>query len=98
MLPAFIFGLTVHLAHAGSATWKLNPVNDDWNNTANWTPATVPNGPSDVATFASSNQTAVTISANAEVAQIVFGPGASSYSITLAPAAMPGLISISEVR
>jgi hypothetical protein len=34
----------------GSATWKLNPGSGDWNTASNWMPATVPNGPSDVAT------------------------------------------------
>ncbi len=36
---------------AGSATWKSNPVDSDWNNASNWKPATVPNGPNDRATF-----------------------------------------------
>ena len=35
--------------YADSATWSTNPTNGDWNNPANWTPHTVPNGPSDVA-------------------------------------------------
>ena len=38
-------------AFAGSATWNSNPVSNDWNTAANWTPATVPNGPEDIATF-----------------------------------------------
>ena len=38
-------------AYAGSATWNLNPTSSDWNTATNWTPATVPNGPTDVATF-----------------------------------------------
>src|SRR5215813_9479155 len=45
---------------AGSATWNLNPTSDDWNTAANWTPATVPNQPSDTASFATSDQTNVT--------------------------------------
>ena len=36
-------GLTIH-AYADSAT-------SDWKSAANWMPNTVPNGPSDVATF-----------------------------------------------
>jgi autotransporter-associated beta strand protein len=70
---------------AGSATWNLNPSSDDWNTAANWTPETVPNGPSDVATFASSNQNAITLSADTEVAQVLFNPGASAYIFTAAP-------------
>jgi hypothetical protein len=46
---------------------------------------TVPNGPSDVATFDSSSQTAVSFSANTEVAEIVFNPGASDFTITSVP-------------
>ena len=31
-------------AHAGSATWNLNPASGDWDTASNWTPNTVPNG------------------------------------------------------
>jgi len=41
--------------YADSATWNANPVDNDWNNPANWTPNTVPNGPNDIATFGVSN-------------------------------------------
>src|SRR6478752_7393656 len=68
-------------SHAGSATWKSNPVDSNWNNTSNWTPATVPNGSADTATFATSTITSVSISANTEVDDIVFKPGANSYAI-----------------
>ena len=71
-------------AFAGSATWNLNPGDGDWNTATNWTPATVPNGPSDTATFASSNTTGVFVSGpnNTEVNGIVFNPGASAFTIT----------------
>src|SRR5438128_2322085 len=72
-------------AQAGSATWNLRPTSGDWNTAANWTPATVPNGPSDTATFATSNKADVSLSADVEVSSIVFGVGASAYTIT-APA------------
>jgi FG-GAP-like repeat len=73
---------------ADSATWNLHPISNDWNTSANWTPATVPNGPTDVATFASSSITDVTFSSEAtEVAAIVFDPGASSFNITADPEA-----------
>ncbi len=78
-------GLTsIHATHAGSATWKQSPTSSDWNTASNWTPATVPNGPSDIATFGTSSITAITISADVELKQIVFSPGASAY--TIAPA------------
>jgi len=66
------------LAYAGSAQWNLNPGSGDWNTADNWTPMTVPNGPADIATFALSNITNVSISANTEVNSIVFTPAASN--------------------
>ena len=86
-IPAFlIIGtliLTSQVAHAGSATWNLDPVNRNWNTAANWTPNTVPDGPDDIATFEVSNQTDVTISASTEVNELVFSPGASAFTITV---------------
>jgi autotransporter-associated beta strand protein len=76
---------TASSAFAGSATWRMNPVNGDWNHAANWTPPTIPNGPSDMATFATSNRTAVSLSANTEVNGIVFNAGASAFTITSGP-------------
>ncbi len=72
-------------AFAGSATWNLNPGDGDWNKPANWTPATVPNGPGDVATFEFSNGPSVSLSANTEVGSLVFSPGATIYLITARP-------------
>ena len=63
------------------ATMNLNPTSGDWNTAANWTPATVPNGPNDVATFATSNSTTVSLSAETEVDSIVFASGASAFTI-----------------
>ena len=67
---------------ADSATWKTNPSSGDWNTSANWSPSTVPNGPSDIATFDSSTVTGVFLSANTEVNGIVFNAGASAFTIT----------------
>ena len=74
-------GLTTTELHAGSATWNLNPLSGDWNTPANWTPATVPNSAVDVASFSVSNQTSVSLSANAQ-AIVTFNAGASAYTIT----------------
>ncbi len=72
--------------YANSASWNLNPTNGDWNTAANWTPQTVPNGPTDVATFAGSSITDLTFSAEmTEVAAIVFNPCGSSFNITADP-------------
>ena len=74
---------TASSTFAGSATWKTNPSSGDWNNAANWTPATVPNGPSDTATFAFSNTTNVSVSVDPiTVDSIVFNAGASAFTIT----------------
>ena len=91
--------LSFRTAHAGSATWNLNPVSGDWNDPANWTPTTVPNGPSDVATFAASNAPGVTLSAaSTEVAEIVFNPGASAFNITVpAPTQGSAVLTVSGV-
>ena len=66
-------------AFAGNATWNLSPASGDWNTAENWVPATVPNGPTDTATFASSMVTDVSISAGVEVDGIVFDPGAVAF-------------------
>ena len=67
---------TASSSFAGSATWKKNPASNDWQTAANWTPRTVPNGPNDTATFASSNQTTVDLAqfGEIEVNSIVFNP------------------------
>jgi autotransporter-associated beta strand protein len=70
---------------AGSATWQLDPISGDWNTAANWMPNTVPNGPSDTATFAASNMTEMSLSSSVEVNGIAFDPGASAFSITTPP-------------
>ena len=71
------------VAYAISAHWDLDPISGDWNTAANWTPNGVPNGPADIATFALSNTTNVSISANTEVNGITFTAAATNpYTIT----------------
>ncbi len=77
--------LAVSAVYADSATWNVHPVDGDWSNPANWTPATVPNGPSDTATFASSGVTDVSISALVQLDGIVFDVGADAFTITNIP-------------
>src|SRR5882757_975982 len=69
-------------AQASSATWSATPLTGDWNTAANWTPATVPNGPGSSATFDVSNTISVGISADINIDSIVFNLGASAYTIT----------------
>lgn len=80
-LAATLISVISGHARAGSATWNLNPSSGDWFAAPNWTPNTVPNSPTDVATFDVSNTTSLNISASATVDSIVFNPGASSFTI-----------------
>jgi autotransporter-associated beta strand protein len=75
--------LAQNSAFAGSATWRMNPFDGDWNRADNWTAGGPPNGPSDTATFASSNQTSVSLFDNTLVEGIVFNSGASAFTITV---------------
>ena len=70
------------VALAGSATWQQDPASGDWNTPTNWNPATVPNDPSDVATFSVSNQTSVTVTDDIVLNSIVFQPDASPFTIS----------------
>ena len=72
-------------ALAGSATWNLSPTNGDWNTALNWTPNSVPDGPSDTATFGVSNITNVSLSTAREVNGIVFNSGASGFVVNSTP-------------
>jgi hypothetical protein len=68
---------------AGSATWSAvdQGVFEYWTDTNNWTPATVPNGPTDVATFPSSTSlnTLPEINTPIELDSMIFDPGCPSY-------------------
>src|SRR5450432_2235158 len=71
-------------ASAGSATWNSNPASGVWNHAGNWTPATVPDNPTDVATFATSTVTDVSFSADVTTVDgIFFDANASAFTITL---------------
>lgn len=76
---------TASSTFADSATWKANASFANWNRAENWNPETIPNGPSDIAIFATSSRTVVSISANTEVNGIVFGAGANPFTITARP-------------
>jgi fibronectin-binding autotransporter adhesin len=84
ILILFAILLASKAARADSATWNLDPATGDWNTASNWTPATVPNGPADTATFELSSQTSVSNSTDIQVNGIIFEPGASAFTITFA--------------
>jgi autotransporter-associated beta strand protein len=71
-------------ARADSATWKLAPTSEDWNTAANWSPETVPNDPTDIATFGHANTVAIFLSAQTHVDAIIFDPNAPAYTISTA--------------
>ncbi len=88
-LSALLWTATAPFASAGSATWSSNPASTDWSVASNWTPATVPNGSSDVATFGNSTVTQVDLfhADNGglrveSVSAVQFNPGASAFTIT----------------
>ena len=87
-IASFQLVLSLQTTYAGSATWNLNPTTGDWNIAANWTPATVPNGVSDIATFGMSNATHVLLSATTDLDSIIFGNTASAYSLMVNPPAI----------
>jgi autotransporter-associated beta strand protein len=87
MIRCSLVFLLPTVAYPNSAQWDLDPISGDWNTAANWTPMTVPNGPADIATFALSNATDVSISANTEVNGITFTAAATNpYTITASAA------------
>ena len=81
-------------ALAGSATWNVNPISGDWNTADNWTPNTVPNGSSDIATFGSSNTTSISLPTVVHVSEIDFSAGASAYSITATPSTVSVVLNL----
>jgi autotransporter-associated beta strand protein len=83
--PTLILMLSIETSQAASATWRANPISGDWNTAANWTPMTVPNGTSDTATFDTSSQISISLSADTEVSGITFNAGASPFTITARP-------------
>jgi autotransporter-associated beta strand protein len=86
-ISLFFLPLVIGPAVADSATWGLDPLSSDWNTAANWNPASVPNGPADVATFDVSNMATLSISSPTEVSAIEFAAGADEFEITVNPLA-----------
>lgn len=71
-LTIWLLIITAPLAYPGSATWKLNAGGGNWNVSSSWTPATVPNGARDIATFIDSNTITPGIFADTEINSIVY--------------------------
>jgi Putative Ig domain len=77
--------LDAEISLAGSATWNASTASADWNTATNWTPATVPNGAADTATFGVANLIDVFLSANTEVDGINFRADANLFEINVPP-------------
>lgn len=88
VLSATTFAFIATFANGGSATWDLNPGSADWFTATNWTPTTVPNGPTDTATFNVSNITSIGVTSRAdppvtELGSLVFNAGASAFTMRI---------------
>jgi hypothetical protein len=66
---------------AVNAVWLLSPGSGIWNVGTNWSMSSAPVNPGDTATFNTSIQTSLTLSAPATVESITFNPGASAFTI-----------------
>ena len=84
MKSALVSLLIATTSLAGSATWNLSPTSGDWSTATNWTPATVPNGPTDVATFGSSNTTGISLDIPVTLDSMVFNSSPSAFTFTTA--------------
>ena len=72
--------LPVVPADGQDATWRLNPVNQNWTTPLNWDPPTLPAG---TAVFDQSTITSLTFPNTATVGTIQFNAGAPAYNFTL---------------
>ena len=81
---AFALGLLAQAISVFGASddWKPVPGTADWNTGANWVGGLVPNGAADVATFATSTITSLSLSADTTVDGMVFSLGANAFTIT----------------
>ncbi len=70
----FVFVLILS-APAFSQTWLSSPADNDFNNTANWSPAAVPNSASATAIFDSSSTTNVGLSGDVTLGALQFNGG-----------------------
>src|SRR2546423_7271255 len=82
LLTLLAFMLSLPATYGGSATWKSAPASNNWNSATKWTPATVPNGFADTASFATSSMISLSVTADTEVNSIIFNSGASAFTIS----------------
>jgi len=65
------------------ATWLTLATDGNWNNGVNWDTGVAPMVAGDTATFNTSNQTAIALSANTTIDSATFNAGASAFNITV---------------
>ena len=70
-------------SHGGSATWKAAPSSGNWNTAGNWTPATVPNGFTDTATFNTSSILSISLPLTVDLDGMVFNASANAFTFTI---------------
>src|SRR5438034_5226346 len=78
LLLVFFVLLITRPANADSGTWLSNPVDNNWNNPANWSSGTVPDTP----IFGTSSITDLDVTEGVGVFSIFFQPGADAYTTT----------------
>src|ERR1700704_4663797 len=84
-LIALVVIASAQLGHGGSATWLANPLSDDWNGLANWTPGGPPNGYVEIATFDTSDITDITVSSTLQLGGMSFTENADAFKFTILP-------------
>jgi autotransporter-associated beta strand protein len=80
LLIVLYFNFNIVPANGQDATWRLNPVNQNWTTPLNWDPPTLPAG---TAVFDQSTITSLTFPNTATIGTIQFNAGAPAYNFTL---------------
>ncbi len=83
LASALLLSTVSQRSFAGSATWNSAPISNNWNTAENWIPATIPNGPSDIANFGPTILPEVNVASSVEVSGIQFMSGAPSFTISV---------------
>jgi autotransporter-associated beta strand protein len=86
--------IATQVVFAGSATWRVNAPTSNWNSPNNWTPATVPNAPTDIANFSNSNTFSAVINSDVEIDGLVFRQSSGSFTITTGDAAGANVVNL----
>ncbi len=83
MLSLLLLLGSTRTSNAKTGTWLSNPISKNWSTKMNWNPVTLPNGPTETATFNTSSRTTILITFPLTIATTVFNPGASPYGFSV---------------